>query len=233
MNDAPRDFARELYPFLYAPAQCDASTLPALLVHVRRSTLDKCADVVALRRRLLEEYETQLASTAVAMAHRFARRGKLIAFGNGGSATDADDAAIDCMVPPRRGWRALPALSLPADGATGSAVANDVGVEHVFVRQLVALGEPGDIALGISTSGRAANVVSGLAAASKRGMLTVALTGYDGGAVARDGSADFCFVARHDFVPRIQEGHATLWHVLLTLVHEALDDSLAPTADTP
>ena len=95
----------------------------------------------------------------------------------------------------------LPALSLPADGATGSAVANDVGVEHVFVRQLVALGESRDIALGISTSGRATNVVAGLSEAKRRGMLTVALTGYDGGSIARDGNTDFCFVARHEFVP--------------------------------
>ena len=222
MSEAPRDFNRELYPFLYAPGKSDAAALPALFAEVRRSTLDKCADVVALRRRLIDEYETQLSSAAREMADRFSRGGKLIAFGNGGSATDADDAAADCLSPAREAWRALPALSLPSDGATGSAVSNDVGVEHVFVRQLAALGERGDIALGISTSGRAANVVAGLAEARRRGMLTVALTGYDGGAVARDGSTDFCCVARPEFVPRIQEGHATLWHALLALVHEAL-----------
>jgi D-sedoheptulose 7-phosphate isomerase len=159
------------------------------------------------------------------MAERFARGGKLMAFGNGGSATDADDAAADCLTPARDGWRPLPALSLPADGATGSAVANDVGVEHVFVRQIVALGESRDIALGISTSGRAANVIAGLSEAKRRGMLTVALTGYDGGAIARDRRTDFCFVARHEFVPRIQEGHATLWHCLLALVHDELTRS--------
>jgi len=222
MSDAPRDFAREFYPFLYEPAPVGEVALPALLAQVRGSTLDKCADVVVLRRRILVEYETQLSAAAAAMAERFAQGGKLIAFGNGGSATDADDAAADCLAPARHGWRALPALSLPSDGATGSAVANDVGVEHVFVRQLAALGESRDIALGISTSGRATNVVAGLSEAKRRGMLTVALTGYDGGAIARDGSTDFCFVARHEFVPRIQEGHATVWHCLLTLVQETL-----------
>ena len=225
MTDAPRDFTRELYPFLYASAEPEDRVLPTLLAQVRRSTLEKCADVVALRRRLLDEYETQLSEAAHAMAGRFARGGKLIAFGNGGSATDADDAAADLLSPPNDRWAPLPALSLPADGATGSAVANDVGVEHVFVRQLVALGESRDIALGISTSGRAANVVAGLSEAKRRGLLTVALTGYDGGAIARDGSTDFCFIARHEFVPRIQEGHATMWHCLLTLVHEALADA--------
>jgi len=223
MSGAPRDFARELYPFLFAPAVTDGNSLPALLDAVRRSTADKYADVAALRRDLLAEYEGVLGVAARAMADRFARGGKLLAFGNGGSATDADDAAADCTYPARDGWRALPALSLPADGATLSAVANDVGIEHVFVRQLAALGESGDIALGISTSGRAANVVAGLAEARRRGMLTVALTGYDGGAVARDGTVDFCFVARREFVPRIQEGHATLWHCLIALVQSELD----------
>ena len=230
MSDAARDFGRELYPFLYAPAPGGAADRdaapPALLAAVRRSTLDKCADVVALRRELLAEYEGQLGAAARAMAERFGRGGKLLAFGNGGSATDADDAAADCASPARAGWRALPALSLPADGATLSAVANDVGVAHVFVRQLVALGEARDIALGISTSGHAANVVAGLAEARRRGMLTVALTGYDGGAIGRGGGVDFCFVARREFVPRIQEGHATLWHVLFELVHH----ELAPAA---
>ena len=225
MTDSPRDFARELYPFLYAPAATEDRTLPALLIQVRRSTLDKCADVIALRRQLLDEYETQLSEAAAAMAERFTRGGKLIAFGNGGSATDADDAAADCLTPPNGRWPSLPALSLPSDSATASAVANDVGVEHVFVRQLVALGESRDIALGISTSGRAANVVAGLSEARRRGMLTIALTGYDGGAIARDGCTDFCFVARHEFVPRIQEGHATMWHCLIALVHEALSRS--------
>jgi D-sedoheptulose 7-phosphate isomerase len=222
MSDPSRDFARELYPFLYEPARGAEVALPALLAQVRRSTLDKCADVMALRQRMLAEYEEQLSAAATAMAERFAQGGKLLAFGNGGSATDADDAAADCLAPIRDRWRALPALSLPSDGATGSAVANDVGVEHVFVRQIVALGEARDIALGISTSGRAANVIAGLSAAKRRGMLTVALTGYDGGAIAGDGNTDFCFVARHEFVPRIQEGHATMWHCLLTLVQAAL-----------
>jgi D-sedoheptulose 7-phosphate isomerase len=222
MTDTPRDFSRELYPFLYASKQEGETSLVALFAEVRRSTLDKCADVMALRHRMVDEYETQLSVAATAMAERFAQGGKLIAFGNGGSATDADDAAMDCLTPPHALWAALPALSLPADGATGSAVANDVGIEHVFVRQIVALGESRDIALGISTSGRAANVVAGLAEAKRRGMLTIALTGYDGGAIARDNNTDFCFVARHEFVPRIQEGHATMWHVLLELVHEML-----------
>jgi len=223
MSDS-RDFARELYPFLYAPVHGATDSAAALLDSVRDSTLAKCAEVVALRAELLDEYEEQLERAAAAMAGQFARGGKLLAFGNGGSATDADDAAIDCMSPPLNLWRALPAISLPADSATVTAVANDVGLESIFARQLGALGEGADIALGFSTSGNSANVVAAFAEARRRGMLTIAFTGYDGGTVARGGAVDFCFVARREFVPRIQEGHATLWHALLELVQDALSD---------
>ena len=225
---APKDFGRELYPFLY-PSGADThngtrGSREALLDAVKRSTFEKCADTMALRRELASEYHEQLVSAAGAMAERFARGGKLMACGNGGSATDADDAAADCVMPPFSHWRAFPALSLSADSASVTAIANDVGLDNVFVRQIIALGERGDIVLGISTSGSSANVVSALAQAKRRGMLTVALTGYDGGEIVRDGRADFCFVARREFVPRIQEGHATLWHALLELTHFALSE---------
>ncbi len=202
----------------------------ALLASVRDSTLAKCAEVLALRRELLVEYEDQLDAAADAMAMRFGRSGKLLAFGNGGSATDSDDAAIDCMIPPCMDWRPLPAISLAADSATLSAVANDVGLESVFSRQLGALGTSDDIALGFSTSGNSGNVVAGFIEARRRGMLTVALTGYDGGMIARSRTVDFCFVARREFVPRIQEGHATLWHSLLELVQRRLASDAAAAA---
>lgn len=217
-----RDFGRELYPFLYPSSGGGAPAAAALRESVRQSTLDKCAEVVALRRELIAENEEALEDAASAMAERFAAGGRLLAFGNGGSATDAEDAAIDCLTPPVAAWRALPALSLAADSATVSAVANDVGVEAVFSRQIAALGGERDIALGFSTSGTSANVVAGLAAARRAGMLTLAFTGYDGGAIGRTRAVDYCFVARREFVPRIQEGHATLWHALLELVQGAL-----------
>jgi D-sedoheptulose 7-phosphate isomerase len=196
--------------------------MPALLAEVRASTVQKCADVVALRHRLRDEYAERLIDAAEAMAARFARGGKLLAFGNGGSATDAQDAAADCLAPPIAGWRALPALALSNDGAVVTALANDVGVAHVYARQLAALADPDDIALAISTSGNSGNVEAALAEARRRGLLTIALAGYDGGAIARGDAADFAFVARLEYVPRIQEGHATLWHVLLELVQAIL-----------
>ncbi len=217
-----QDFASEFYPFLSAPVAGSGEPLAALLSSARSSTLAKCAEVVALRAEVLAEHEADLEHAAEAMADRFVRGGKLLAFGNGGSATDADDAAADCTTPHGQGWRSLPALSLPADSATVTAIANDVGLDSVFVRQLGAVGERHDIALGFSTSGNSTNIVAAFAEARKRGMLTVALTGYDGGAVARTGAVDFCFIARREFVPRIQEGHATIWHTLLELTQHAL-----------
>ena len=217
---ASRDFGRELYPFLYTERASDAES--ALLAAVRQSTLDKCADVLALRTEMIAEYRNTLAQAADAIAERFASGGTLLAFGNGGSATDADDAAADCLAPPLTSWRALPAISLPADSATLSAVANDVGLESVFVRQIIALGDHRDVALGFSTSGNSQNVTAALVEAKRRGMLTLAFAGYDGGNVARSGNVDYCFIARREFVPRIQEGHATLWHALLELVQHSL-----------
>ena len=222
MSDSPRDYGRELYPFLYAASGESEPAVAILLEAVKTSTLAKCEEVVALRNDLVAEFDEEIAKAAVAMARRFAAGGKLLAFGNGGSATDADDAAMDCITPPIAGWRPLPALSLPADSATITALTNDVGFDHVFSRQIAALGERGDIALGFSTSGNSTNVVTGLAQARRRGLLTIAFCGYDGGELARAGSVDHCFVSRREFVPRIQEGHATLWHALLELVQASL-----------
>ncbi|MBA2457928.1 MAG: SIS domain-containing protein [Gemmatimonadales bacterium] len=224
MTGFPSDFRHELYPFLYEAAPHDAGRLDLALAEVRGSTLQKSRDIVALRAGLESEYRDQMVQAAGSMAERFAAGGKLLAFGNGGSATDAQDAAADCMTPPVAGWPALPALALVNDVGVVTAVANDVGFENVFVRQIIALGEAGDMALGFTTSGNSPNVVAALGEARRRGMLTVALSGYDGGAVARAGTVDHCFVARVEDLPRIQEGHATVWHTLLELVQVELAD---------
>ena len=137
----------------------------------------------------------------------------LLMFGNGGSATDANDWAIDCVSPPP-GALPIPALSLAAEPATITAVANDVGTETVFLRQLIAHGRPDDVAVAISTSGGSANVIAALGEARKRGMLTVALLGYDGGEIARRGLADVAIVVKCDYIPRIQEVQASIYHVM-------------------
>ncbi|HXH05965.1 MAG TPA: SIS domain-containing protein [Vicinamibacterales bacterium] len=227
MTQAAPEYERVLYPFLFDQATSAPERVESLLREVEISTRAKCRDVVELRRRLFAEYAEALVAAGRAMAAAFARGGKLLAFGNGGSATDAQDAAADCLAPPVAGWRPLPALALVNDTAVVTAIANDVGFEHVFVRQIAAFGAPGDLALGISTSGNSRNVNLALAEARRRGLLTIAFSGGDGGAVARERLADFVFVARLEHIPRIQEGHATLWHALLELVHHHLDRGAA------
>lgn len=217
-----RDYGRELYPFLYEDGGDGRGDVDSLLDEVKRSTRDKARTILDIRARLLADHGDEIARCARTMANRFARGGTLFAFGNGGSATDASDAVADCLAPPVDGWRTLPALSLTDDGAIVTAIANDVGFANVFSRQIIAYARAGDIAAGFSTSGGSDNVLAGLERAHRQGLLTVAFAGYDGGAMRDADCIDHCFVARSDHVPRIQEGHATVWHALLAAVQEAL-----------
>ncbi|MGA2602333.1 MAG: SIS domain-containing protein, partial [Bryobacteraceae bacterium] len=140
-----------------------------------------------------------------------------ILFGNGGSATDANDFAIDCMLPPQ-GYRPIPAISLSLEPANITALANDVGTEVIFLRQMIAQARPEDIAVGISTSGGSKNIIMALEEARKRGMLTVALLGYDGGEILRRGLADHPLIVRSDYIPRIQEVQASIYHTVRELL---------------
>ena len=145
--------------------------------------------------------------------------GKLILFGNGGSATDANDWAIDCVLPPS-GYRPVPAVSLSLEPANITAVANDVGTEVIFLRQLIAQARPEDVAIGISTSGGSRNIIMALEEARKRKMLTVALLGYDGGEIKRQGLADIPIVVECDYIPRIQEVQASIYHIIRETLEE-------------
>jgi D-sedoheptulose 7-phosphate isomerase len=198
-----------LYPFLGSRSQ----EAPDLEREVARSIVMKVADDASLRARVAEEEAGRLLEAAALIRTRLARGGKLIAFGNGGSATDANDLALDCVAPPE-GWRPLPALSLAMEPASVTAIANDVGTDVVFLRQLIAHARAGDVAVAISTSGGSKNVVAALEEARKRGLATVALLGYDGGEVVRRGLADIAIVVRSDYIPRIQEVQASIYHVL-------------------
>ena len=138
-------------------------------------------------------------------------------FGNGGSATDANDLVADCVDPPP-GFGAITAVSLSAEPANITAIANDIGTEAIFARQLIAHARPEDVAVGISTSGGSANILSALAEARKRGLLTVGIVGYDGGRIVSERLADHALVVRSDYIPRIQEVQASIYHVLRRLV---------------
>lgn len=147
---------------------------------------------------------------------------EFLAFGNGGSATDATDFALDCLLP-ESGLRAIAALSLAAEPAILTAVGNDVGMELTFLRQLIAHGRRGDVALAFSTSGGSKNVVAALEGARERGLTTVALLGYDGGEIARRGLADHTIVVDCADIPRIQETQAAIYHVLRQAIERVRD----------
>ena len=160
-----------------------------------------------------------IARTCLAMAERFQRGGKLIVFGNGGPATDAQHVAVEFVHPVIIGKRALPAVSLTSDVATLTAVANRRGLGEVFAAQLRTLAEPDDIALGISTDGECLNVLHGLTEASALGLLTVALAGGDGGRIARLSGADHVLLAGSQDPRVVKEVQVTTYHLIWELVH--------------
>jgi D-sedoheptulose 7-phosphate isomerase len=202
-----------LYPFLGPREQ----PTDRLLADVEASIRSKAREDEDLRAEVARAESDTIVSAAKAIHERVARGGKLLLMGNGGSATDATDWAIDCVESPK-GYPPIPAVSLAADAATLSAIANDVGQESVFHRQLIAHACPSDVVVVITTSGSSTNLVAALGEARRRGLLTVALTGYGGGEIVRRELADFPIVVRCDYIPRIQEIHASVYHVMNDLV---------------
>jgi D-sedoheptulose 7-phosphate isomerase len=160
-----------------------------------------------------------VASACHDMAIRFHRGGKLVAFGTGGAGTDAQHVAVEFVHPVIVGKRALPAISLTSDIATVTGVATRDGVAGIFAHQLRFLAEPADIALGISADGDSASVLAGLVTARELGMLTIALVGGEGGAIAASPAADHVLAARSDDPQIVKEMHVTAYHVLWELVH--------------
>jgi D-sedoheptulose 7-phosphate isomerase len=203
-----------LYPFL-AEREHD---LEAVVEDVRRSVLAKARDVVELRTQTLTENRDELAAAAAALRADLDAGGRLLALGNGGSATDAMDVVADLRAPPDPRWRRRAAIDLTEDPAILTAIANDIGTEAIFSRQVIAHGREGDTLLAISTSGNSANVIHALEEARRRGLRSIAMVGYDGGRVASEGLADHVIVTRSEYIPRIQEAQASAYHVLRELV---------------
>jgi len=203
-----------LYPFLGEEKQHTGELVEEVAASIRL----KAQEDARLRAQVARLESEQIVNAARAIHERVSQGGKLIIFGNGGSATDANDWAIDCVFPPA-GYRPVPAISLSMEPANLTAIANDVGLELIFLRQLIAHGKREDVAIGISTSGGSRNIIMTLEEARKRGLLTVALLGYDGGEILRRGLADLPLVVRSDYIPRIQEVQASTYHV----IREALE----------
>jgi D-sedoheptulose 7-phosphate isomerase len=214
-----------LYPFLGEQEH----DLEAIVADVRASVLMKADETRDLRARTLTEGRAVLLAAAAALRDRLDAGGRLLALGNGGSATDAMDVVADFRAP-CAGGPARRALDLTEDTSIITAIANDIGIDAIFSRQVIAHGRRGDALLALSTSGHSRSVLEGLREARKRGMLTIAMVGYDGGAVARDGLADHVIVAPSEHIPRIQEAHAAAYHALRELVelaHPAIQEAAA------
>jgi D-sedoheptulose 7-phosphate isomerase len=217
MNDAEgSEYDRLFYPFLFEGGKAN---IEEVLAQVRHSTIEKCREVIELRRATLNHSGEQIVAAGQAMARAFANGATLLAFGNGGSTTDAQDMVTELLNPPFPDWLSLPAIALTNDIAVVTAVANDVGFDNVFARQVIAFGRAGDIALGISTSGNSSNVLVAFEQAKKQGLLTIGLAGYDGGKMMHSPAVDFCINAPSDHIPRIQEAQATIYHTLLGIIH--------------
>jgi D-sedoheptulose 7-phosphate isomerase len=204
-----------LYPFL-AERETD---LDAVLADVRASVLMKSEEVHELRVATVLDSIPVLDEAAAQIRSSLEAGGKLLALGNGGSATDAMDLVADLVTPPETcGWPSRRALDLTADTAIITAIANDIGTEAIFARQIIAYGRPGDVLVVLSTSGNSLSVIDALAEARRGELVTVALVGYDGGRVAAEELADHIILTPSQHIPRIQEAQATAYHALRELV---------------
>jgi D-sedoheptulose 7-phosphate isomerase len=206
-----------LYPFLGEQEH----DLEAVVADVRESVRAKAHDIGYLRAQTLVENAGELVEAAIELRQALDAGGRLIALGNGGSATDAMDVVADFRMPYDPAWPARRALDLTEDSAILTAIANDIGPEAIFARQVIAYGRRGDVVLALSTSGNSANVISALAEARRREIRTIAMVGYDGGRVASERLADHVVVTRSEHIPRIQEAQASAYHSLRRLVEVA------------
>jgi len=184
---------------------------------LRETTLRKCRESMATKEQFFTAEADRIAACAAAMARAFDSGGRLFVMGNGGSSCDAAHVAVEFMHPIIQKRPPLPALALTTDTALLTAVGNDQDFALAFLEQLRMLARRGDMALGISTSGKSANVNRALQAARELGLITVGFTGRDGGRMPE--FCDWCFTVPSFSIHRIQESHVTLLHILWDLVH--------------
>lgn len=218
---ASEDFSRAFYPFLH-----EAETKPQdLMEELRFSLLEKVRESVDVKTKFFTENADAILAASLALAKAFHHGHKLLVCGNGGSATDAQHIAVEFMHPVTVGRKALPAICLTNDMAMVTAVANDVGFADVFTRQIIALGQEGDILLGISTSGNSENLMHAFQTARRMKLTTIGFAGNDGGKMAElpsGGLLDFCLTVPTSSIHRIQETHVALYHIMWDMVHTFL-----------
>jgi D-sedoheptulose 7-phosphate isomerase len=217
---AASDVLQSLYPFLHGEQRPGEQIDAALHESVRQ----KAADGVNAKRLFFEHNGAAVVAVAKAIAEVYRHDGRLLCMGNGGSSCDAAHIAVEFLHPVTAGRPALPAINLVADGAMMTAVANDVGFSHVFVRQVIAHARRGDALVGISTSGNSDNLLAAFVKAKEMGLTTIGLSGHDGGKMARAPQLDHCLVVASDSIHRVQETHVAIYHILWDLVHTLLAD---------
>jgi D-sedoheptulose 7-phosphate isomerase len=209
-----------LYPFLHGAAQDPARLEQALL----ESVAQKAADSRQTNERFFAAVAPTLVAAAQAIAAVYVRGGRLFTMGNGGSSCDASHIAVEFLHPVTAGRPALAATDLTSSVAMLTAVSNDVGFEHVFVRQLIAQAKRGDAVIGVSASGHSANLLAAYTKAKELGLVTIGLAGGDGGRMASSGLVDHCLVVPSTSIHRVQESHVAAYHILWDLVHTLLAD---------
>ena len=219
MSDT-RSQLQSLYPFLHGETKAVKSENAALLESVKQKALHS----VEVKQQFFADNAQFIVDAANAIADVYLAKGRMLAMGNGGSSCDAAHFAVEFQHPVTAGRPALPALNLVMDTAMLSAVGNDIGMQHVFARQLDAHANPQDGLIGFSTSGHSANLLAAFRKAKELGMVTLGLSGGDGGEMAGSGCVDHCLVVETDSIHRIQEVHVATYHILWDLVHTRLAD---------
>jgi D-sedoheptulose 7-phosphate isomerase len=221
MTKTAEDFSRAFYPFLHGNEKEPGE----LREELRYSLLTKARESIEVKQAFFEENSDKVLDAAMAIARSYQRGRKLLVCGNGGSATDAQHVAVEFMHPITVGRKALPAICLSNDMAMVTAVSNDVGFADVYVRQIIALGQEGDVLLGISTSGNSENLLHAFDTGQRMGLTTIGFAGNDGGKMEElhaGGLLDVCLSVPTASIHRIQETHVTLYHIIWDLVHTLL-----------
>jgi len=215
-----------LYPFLAGERQ-DALELDRTLLE---SVRQKSEESAAVKLRFYHECAAQLVAVGYAIAAVYRAHRQLYTMGNGGSSCDAAHIAVEFQHPVTAGRPALPARNLADDCAMLTAVGNDVGFKHVFLRQVSAQLRPGDGLIGISTSGNSENLLLAFSEAKRRGAVTIGLAGIDGGRMRGHADLDHCLVVPSDSIHRVQETHVSIYHILWDLTHTLLADDRGSAA---
>ncbi len=211
---------QSLYPFLHGEKKDSDSENAVLLESVRQ----KSQYSIDVKQEFFAKNAQLLVDAAHAVAGVYINQGRLFTMGNGGSSCDASHLAVEFQHPVTTGRPALPAMNLCMDTAMVSAVSNDIGVQHVFSRQINAHGRTGDGLAGFSTSGNSSNLLQGFQKAREMGLMTLGFAGGDGGEMKNSGLLDYCLVVETDSIHRVQEVHVACYHILWDLVHTLLAD---------